>query len=573
MTHKNLCNCTKAELFSISRLFIQIIYLIDINNNSEHIDFFANEMIKTLNLYEHTYKTIYQLVGEDEKSCSTFFIKKLHTTKKNLNCKKLISLHLKEEVIYLLKKFFFLNETNASIYIDSPYTVKDTEIEYTTHKKFSNIFTLEERFVLINLFLFNYVNEFKKFCQNVCYTEGVSFLDLLSMLTEMDYPEAFLNLKNKMMESSILNRDGTINDKELKNFLLKNKKKSEERIFNTDEFEFVYGFNPINEIGTLESPIMMNILKQLNHTPELNILSSKKKEHLLKVFDAFPNIQTGKHSVLSVIRNSFFLSENPNECKLPSMLLVGPPGCGKTELAMQLSEICQDNSIFISMGSGGGVTKLLGTSKQYKCAECGQVLTSFAKAISNKVIKNPIIILDEFEKSIFSGSNNEDWNMEATFCQLLETRNAKQIKDNFFDVSVDASKISYILTANDISKIPETILSRIDVTIEMIPYSKQELIEVVIPAIYKKFCEGKNKALLPNSIPKETSNFICDLNEKLETRKIKLILEIIADLSRNKKSNFSSMILTESQKNQFSNKKSNDTKKQKIGFTMNCYTE
>ena len=77
----------------------------------------------------------------------------------------------------------------------------------------------------------------------------------------------------------------------------------------------------------------------------------------------------------------------------------------------------------------------------------------------NKPVKNPIIHFDELDKI----HQDEKYSIETIFYSILEKNTAKQFRDNFFGVDVDASGINYIFTANSLKTVPVPIVNRLKI--------------------------------------------------------------------------------------------------------------
>ena len=98
---------------------------------------------------------------------------------------------------------------------------------------------------------------------------------------------------------------------------------------------------------------------------------------------------------------------------------------------------------------------LTGASAQWHNARPGKV----AQTLVEGDYANPIVVLDEVDKT---GGDHRYDPMGALYA-LLERDTAMQFKDEFLDVSMDASHILWVATANDESVLPEPILNRMNV--------------------------------------------------------------------------------------------------------------
>jgi ATP-dependent Lon protease len=137
------------------------------------------------------------------------------------------------------------------------------------------------------------------------------------------------------------------------------------------------------------------------------------------------------------------------------ILLLGDPGIGKTHFARQLANVLGTGFEFVSMSSLTAGWILSGTSSQWSHARPGKV----AQALVSGDYANPLLVLDEVDK--VGGDSRYD-PMGALY-SLLEQDTARQFKDEFIEVDMDASHIMWVSTANDERSIPEPILSRMNV--------------------------------------------------------------------------------------------------------------
>lgn len=142
--------------------------------------------------------------------------------------------------------------------------------------------------------------------------------------------------------------------------------------------------------------------------------------------------------------------------KITPVLLVGSPGIGKSYFANQLSRclgiplrrVAMDN---LQLGAG-----LSGSSYIYSNSETGAVF----KVLTEEDHISPLIILDEIDKT---GDNIAYGDPLSPLHNLLEPLSAKMFEDASFALTIDASRVIWIATANSIDKIPATIQSRFEI--------------------------------------------------------------------------------------------------------------
>ncbi|GIX32524.1 MAG: hypothetical protein KatS3mg125_0480 [Lysobacterales bacterium] len=140
--------------------------------------------------------------------------------------------------------------------------------------------------------------------------------------------------------------------------------------------------------------------------------------------------------------------------RLPPILLVGPPGCGKTQLALSIGQILALPTVFISVEQLQDVGVLAGTSQIYSNTMPGRV---FSELVLGEVA-NPLFIVDEVDKLPGSSTRGDPRGVLST---LLEAQTAQRAQDAAFDgLLFDASHIFWIGTANALDPIPEHLLSR-----------------------------------------------------------------------------------------------------------------
>ncbi|OGB00706.1 MAG: AAA family ATPase [Burkholderiales bacterium RIFCSPHIGHO2_12_FULL_69_20] len=172
-------------------------------------------------------------------------------------------------------------------------------------------------------------------------------------------------------------------------------------------------------------------------------------EHL---YDEMPNF----HAVLDDIRRQLALCHDSRDAlEITPMLLLGPPGVGKTHFAREVAQLLGTGMGFISMSSLTAGWVLSGASSQWKGARPGKVF----ETLVDGQYANPVMVVDEIDKA----RGEHAYDPLGALYSLLEHDTAQQFVDEFAEVAVDASQLIWVATANDERAIPEPILNRVNV--------------------------------------------------------------------------------------------------------------
>ena len=170
------------------------------------------------------------------------------------------------------------------------------------------------------------------------------------------------------------------------------------------------------------------------------------------LYDELPNF----HEVLDDLKRQLALcSDSRDALELTPMLLLGPPGVGKTHFAREVAQLLGTGMGFISMSSMTAGWVLSGASSQWKGARPGKVF----ETLVDGQYANPVMVVDEIDKS----GGEHAYDPLGSLYSLLEHDTAGSFTDEFAEVAIDASQVIWVATANDIRAIPDPILNRVNV--------------------------------------------------------------------------------------------------------------
>lgn len=246
------------------------------------------------------------------------------------------------------------------------------------------------------------------------------------------------------------------------------------------------------ELGSPEYAVTRNYLDWATAVP-WGVTSEDKLdiEHARTTLDKYHD---GLDDVKERIVEFLAVGSYKGEISGSILLLVGPPGVGKTSIGKSIAEALGRKFYRFSLGGMRDEAEIKGHRRTYIGAMPGKMV----QALKDVEVSNPVIMLDEIDKIGASYQGDP----ASALLEVLDPEQNREFLDHYLDLRLDLSKVLFVCTANQIDSIPSPLLDRMD-TIRLSGYITEEKIAIARNHLWPKCLSraGVKKSLLKISNP------------------------------------------------------------------------
>ena len=241
-----------------------------------------------------------------------------------------------------------------------------------------------------------------------------------------------------------------------------------------------------------------------------NFVKSPKMCEIDALSEQFPNFKEAISHIKAAIALSTLTESQAFE--MSPLLLIGPPGVGKTAFCQSFANILNTPFRRLDIGGMSSSAIIAGLSFGWATGHTGQVLNTFIESS----IVSPMFLLDELDKI----RGHDFAPIQPALLALLEPESCSSFQDEGLLIRFDCSRIIWVASANDIEAISKPLLTRFNI-VQINQPDKVQAIKIINNIYLKLRASRPWGRYFNNDLSEEVSDALCDLPPREITMHLK----------------------------------------------------